>query len=67
MSEHRGAQSLVKEQAVAAEAFDLTLDGRVGDTVLPRQLAMTGAADLAMEQSQLKLGTLEPVRRGECL
>jgi hypothetical protein len=51
----------MKEQAVAAEALLLSLDGAVGDAELAADLTQTGAADEAMEEGLEKTRVSQPV------
>jgi hypothetical protein len=57
----------VEEQAVAAEALALALDGAVGDADLSADLSVAGAADQAVEEAFEELGVTEPVGGGEGL
>jgi len=56
-----GAELLVEEQAVTAEAFGLALEGAVGDAELAADLAQARAADEAMEEGFEEPGVSQPV------
>jgi len=55
------------EQAVTAETLGQALDRGVRHAVLAGDLAMAGAADLAVEDGLEKVGSAEPVADGEGL
>ena len=62
-----GAKPLVEEEAVSPEPLGLVLDGGVGGIELAGDLAIAGATDEAPEEGPQKLGTPQPVGRGEGL
>ena len=62
-----GADLFMKEQAVAAEALHLSLNGAVGDAELAADLTQTGAADEAMEEGFEKTRMSQPIAGREGL
>ena len=57
----------MEEQAVAAEALDVTLESGVGAAQLVGDLAQPRAGEDAEEEGALELGTAQPVGGGEGL
>ena len=57
----------VEEQAVAAEAAELAVDGRGGDVQIPGDLAVGHAAGGLGQQLREDVGSFEPVGGGEGL
>jgi hypothetical protein len=62
-----GTKLFVEEQAVAAQAFRLELEGSVCDTQLSADLSEAGATDEAMEEGFQEIGVSEPIGGGEGL
>jgi hypothetical protein len=62
-----GTKLFVEEQAVAAEAFGLELQGSVRDTELTADLSEAGATDEAMEEGFQEVGVSQPIGGGEGL
>lgn len=62
-----GAQALVEEQAVAAQALGLAQDGGGRDGEVAGDLAVGGAGDEASEEAAREVGAFEPVGGGEGL
>jgi hypothetical protein len=56
-----GSELLVEEQAMAAEAFGLTLQRAVGDTEFTADLSQARAADETVEEGFEQLGVSQPV------
>jgi hypothetical protein len=64
---HLGAETLVKEQAVAAETLRVALQGGVGGAELVSDLAQGRAAEEAPEEGDQEVAAAEPIGRGKGL